>query len=56
MKLHGLVPNFDIHESASDLYISVIGLPILLQQIGGVIVLYYNEAAQFNFWKYMNRT
>ncbi len=32
MKLHGLVPNFHIHDSVSDLYIPTIGLPILLQQ------------------------
>jgi hypothetical protein len=35
MKLHGLAPNFNfhIHGSVSDLYIPVISLPILLQQI-----------------------
>jgi hypothetical protein len=32
MKLRGLVPNFDIHVSVSDLYISTIDPPILLQQ------------------------
>ncbi len=30
--VRGLVPNFHIHVSASDLYISMIGPPILLQQ------------------------
>jgi hypothetical protein len=29
----GLVPNFHIHASVSDLYISTIGLPILLEEI-----------------------
>ena len=32
MKQRGLVPNFHIHLSVSDLYISTIGPPILLQQ------------------------
>jgi hypothetical protein len=31
MKLRGLVPNFRIHVSVSDLYIPTIGPPILLQ-------------------------
>jgi hypothetical protein len=31
MKLRGLIPNFYIHISVSDLYISRMGLPILLQ-------------------------
>jgi hypothetical protein len=30
MKLHSLVPNFHIHVSVSNLYITGIGLPILL--------------------------
>jgi hypothetical protein len=30
IKLRGLVPNFHIHTSVSDLYISPIGLPIWL--------------------------
>ncbi len=38
MKLHVLVPNFRIHVSVSDLYIPMIGPPILLQKIGGLIV------------------
>ncbi len=31
-KLRGLIPNFHIHVSLSDLYIPTIDLPILLQQ------------------------
>jgi hypothetical protein len=38
MKLHVLVPNFRIHVSVTDLYIPMIGHPILLQKIGGPIV------------------
>ncbi len=38
---HGLVPNFDIHVSVSDLYIPWTGLRILLQKIGGPIVVLY---------------
>ncbi len=34
----GLIPNFYIYISLSDLYISTIGLPIWLQEIGGQIV------------------
>jgi hypothetical protein len=50
MKLHGLVPNFHIPVSVCDLYIPVIGLPILLQQIGGLIILYYYYIIVL-FWK-----
>jgi hypothetical protein len=32
MKLSGLVPNSYIHVSVNNLYISTIGLPILLQE------------------------
>jgi hypothetical protein len=41
IKLRGLIPSFQIHTSASDLYSPRIGLPILLQQIGRPIVLLY---------------
>jgi hypothetical protein len=33
MKLCGLVPNSDIHVSSSNLYIPMISLPILMQEI-----------------------
>jgi hypothetical protein len=33
MEYRGFSPNFHIHASVSDLYISMIGLPILLEEI-----------------------
>jgi hypothetical protein len=41
MKLRGLVPNFYIHVSVSDLYIPTIGPPILLYCVCGPIVEIY---------------
>jgi hypothetical protein len=44
----GLSPNFHIHASVSDLYIPMIGLPILLEEICGPILgLYKSGAALF---------
>ncbi len=47
-ELHGLSPNFHIHVSVSDLYISTIGLPILLQENMGI----YKSLTDTWMWKY----
>ncbi len=57
-KLHGLSPNFHIHVSVSDIYISTIGPPIFVQQNRQKVGIYKclqkhecrNWAAQFHFW------
>jgi hypothetical protein len=41
MELRGLVPNFSIHVSVSDLYISTIGLQTQNSKIGGPILEIY---------------
>jgi hypothetical protein len=43
MELRGLVPNFYIHVSVSDLYIPRIGLPIMLYCVCGPIVGIYKS-------------
>ncbi len=65
MKLRGLVPNFHIQVSVSDLYIPTIGSPILLRQNRWtdrawniqIAHRYMNvgigtNATHFHFWKY----
>jgi hypothetical protein len=37
-KYRGLSPNFQIHVSVSELYISMMGLPFLLEKICGSIL------------------
>ncbi len=53
MKLCGLVPSFYIHVSVSDLYISTIGLPNLLNRSQIHECRNWEEAAQFLFWEYL---
>jgi hypothetical protein len=62
MKLLGLVPNYYIHVSVSDLYIPTIGPPILVQQecINRLTGTYMNVgignvAAQVHFSEEINR-
>jgi hypothetical protein len=63
--LRGLSPKFHIHVSASDLYISTIGLPILLKEnmwtdSGNIsnahrhMNVEMGEAVQFLFWEDIN--
>jgi hypothetical protein len=54
MKLRGLVPNSYIHVAVSNLYISrSMNVEIGRQSI--IILIGNKEAAQFHFWKYINR-
>ncbi len=43
MKLRGLVPNFYVHVSVSDLYISMIGPQMQYRKTGGPIVGLYKS-------------
>jgi hypothetical protein len=42
-ELRGHSPNFHIHVSVNDLYITTVGLPILLQEICGPILGIYKS-------------
>ncbi len=48
MKLRGLVPNFYIHVSVSDLYIPMIGPRMHYSKIGGSIVRIYKSLKDMN--------
>jgi hypothetical protein len=60
-ELRGHSPNFNIHAAVSDLYIPMIDLPILLQEICGPLLRIYEsnveigtEVAQFQENEYIN--
>jgi hypothetical protein len=59
MKLCGLVPNYYIHESVSELYIPRIGHRYMNVDIGRQnkknSILKNNEAEQFHFWEHINQ-
>ncbi len=49
----GLSPNFHIHTYVSDLYIPMMGLPILLEEIGRLILrLYINHSQTHKCWNW----
>jgi hypothetical protein len=47
----GLSPNFHIHVSVSELYISTMGLPFLLEEICGPILGIYESLTDTGMWK-----
>jgi hypothetical protein len=47
----GLSPNFHIHVSLSELYIPTMGLPVLLEEICGLIVGIYKSLKDTWMWK-----
>jgi hypothetical protein len=47
----GLSPNFHIHVSLSELYISTMGLPFLLEEICGPILGIYKSLTDTCMWK-----
>jgi hypothetical protein len=49
-KLWGLCPNVHIYVSESDLYITMIGLPILLQEICRPILAIYKSLTDTDTW------
>ncbi len=51
MKYRGLCPNFHIHVSVSELYISMMVLPFLLEQIYGPILGIYKSLTDTCMWK-----
>jgi hypothetical protein len=51
MKLRGVVPSSNINVSASDLYVSWIGLSILLHQVGEPLVGIYKSLPDTCMWK-----
>ncbi len=55
MKLGCLVPNSYIHVSSNVLYIPTIGLPVLLQKIGGPIVGINKSLVDTWMWKLILR-